>query len=202
MTTDQMLELARLAPRIDTTNIKQVVLEKPLVYGFRREDGAAVQLPKWDLINPVIADLFAAPVLTAAATPEPTLPPAQPTPTPTSAPISVEELQARAEEQVAAQGLIADAARIAIQNGTTDPDLASRVAASMREQGYQVVEVGDADLIYGNTVIVDYSGKEYTLERLVDMFRVTPENLRQSPNLRSPVDIRIFVGEDFLSSQS
>jgi hypothetical protein len=101
-----------------------------------------------------------------------------------------------------AQFLAEESARIAIQNGTSDPDLAQRVAASMAELGYQVVEVGDADLIYASTVILDYSGKEYTLQRLVDMFGVTPENLRQSPNLRSPVDIRIFVGEDYLAPQS
>jgi hypothetical protein len=29
-----------------------------MVYGYKREDGAAVQLPKWDLIRPVVAELF------------------------------------------------------------------------------------------------------------------------------------------------
>ena len=67
------------------------------------------------------------------------------------------------------------------------------------EQGFQVVEFGDADRTdYPSTVIVDYTGKTYTLERLVEMFQVTPENVRHSPNLRSQIDIRIVVGEDFL----
>ena len=65
------------------------------------------------------------------------------------------------------------------------------------EQGYQVVEFGDADrLDYPSTVIVDYTGMTYTLERLVDIFQVTPENVRHSPNLRSRIDIRIVVGQD------
>jgi hypothetical protein len=71
----------------------------------------------------------------------------------------------------------------------------------LMEQGYQVVEFGDADrLDYPNTVIVDYTGKSFTLERLVEKFAVTPENVRHSPNLRSQIDIRVIVGQDFLIS--
>jgi LCP family protein required for cell wall assembly len=54
----QILALAILAARIDTSGLKQIVLEYPFVYSYRRADGAAVQLPDWDLINPVIEDLF------------------------------------------------------------------------------------------------------------------------------------------------
>jgi hypothetical protein len=61
-----------------------------------------------------------------------------------------------------------------------------------------VVEFGDADrLDYSGTVIVDYTGKTYTLGRLVAEFQVAPENVRQSTNLRSQIDIRVIVGEDF-----
>jgi hypothetical protein len=67
------------------------------------------------------------------------------------------------------------------------------------EQGFQVVEFGDADRVdYPNTVIVDYTGKAFTLEKLIDLFQVTPENVRRSPNLRSEIDIRIVVGQDSL----
>jgi hypothetical protein len=67
------------------------------------------------------------------------------------------------------------------------------------EQGFQVVEFGDADRTdYPSTVIVDYTGKTYTLDRLVGMFQVVPENVRRSPNLRSEIDIRIVIGQDSL----
>jgi LCP family protein required for cell wall assembly len=189
MTLDEMLELARLAPYIDMANIKSVVIKKPMVYGYRTEKGAAVQLPKWDLINPVVADLFSAPVV-VLPTPTP-VQPATPMPTPTLAPIEIEELQK----------LAVDGARIAVQNGTSEPNYAARVAAELMEQGYQIVEFGDADrLDYPSTVIVDYTNKEYTLGRLVELFQVTPENVRRSPNLRSQIDIRIIVGQDFLLS--
>jgi hypothetical protein len=164
-------------------NLKQVVIQKPLVYGYRREDGAAVQLPKWDLIDPVVADLFTAPVVVV-----PTPTPAAPIPTPTLAVEQIEELQ-----ELAGEG-----ARIAVQNGTSEPNFAARVAAMLMEQGYQVVEFGDADrLDYSSTVVVDYTSKAYTMGRLVEAFNVAPENVRQSTNLRSQIDIRIIVGEDF-----
>lgn len=186
MTLEEMLELARLAPQIDMTNVKQVVIQKPMVYGYRREDGAAVQLPKWDLINQAVASLFSSPVVVV-----PTPTPAAPIPTPTLAPSQIEELQILASE----------GARIAVQNGTSEPNFAARVAATLMEQGFQVVEFGDASrLDYANTVVVDYTGKTLTLEQLVQRFQVIPENVRHSPNLRSEIDIRIIVGQDFLLS--
>ncbi len=189
MTLDEMKDLALLAPQIDMDNIKTVVLEKPLVYGYRTESGGAVQLPKWDLIRPVVDELFKAPVV-VVPTPIPTQP-APPTPTPTLAPVQIEGLQKLAQE----------GARIAVQNGTSEPNFAARVAAMLMERGFQVVEFGDADrLDYPNTVIVDYTAKTFTLEQLIELFQVTPDNVRRSPNLRSQIDIRVIVGQDFMLS--
>ena len=53
-----MLALAALVARIEPSSMRQVVLEPPLVVGHRRADGAAVQLPRWNLVNPVLEDLF------------------------------------------------------------------------------------------------------------------------------------------------
>jgi LCP family protein required for cell wall assembly len=58
MSPGELLTLALFAARMDRSNLKQVVLEHPLVVSHRRADGAAVQLPVWDLINPVLDDLF------------------------------------------------------------------------------------------------------------------------------------------------
>ena len=53
-----LLGVALLVARIDPANLQQVVIEHPLVTSYERADGAAVQLPNWDLINPVIEQLF------------------------------------------------------------------------------------------------------------------------------------------------
>jgi LCP family protein required for cell wall assembly len=194
MTMEEMVELAKLAPQVDVANINQVVLEKPLVYAFRTEKGAAVQLPKWELINPIVANLFGLiePVSVAQAAPTATPAPAAPEPTPTLAPIQVQVLQE----------LISEDARIIVQNGTSEPNFAARVTTQLLEQGYTVIGYSDADRTdYPATVIVDYTGKPYTLQQLVEQFQVLPENMRSSPNLRSQVDIRIIVGQDYLQAQ-
>jgi LCP family protein required for cell wall assembly len=58
MNLGDLLAMAFFAAQIDTSTLKQRVLEPPLVVGHRRADGAAVQLPNWDLINPVLDELF------------------------------------------------------------------------------------------------------------------------------------------------
>jgi polyisoprenyl-teichoic acid--peptidoglycan teichoic acid transferase len=52
------LALAFLVAQIDGSHVQQVVLDPPLVVGHRRADGAAVQLPNWDLINPLVEEMF------------------------------------------------------------------------------------------------------------------------------------------------
>lgn len=54
----QLLRLAFVVLRSDQSSLQQVVLEPPLVVGHRRADGASVQLPKWDLIAPLLDGLF------------------------------------------------------------------------------------------------------------------------------------------------
>jgi len=88
MSVDDMLELAQLGPQIDLSNVKQLVIKPPLVYGHKRADGAAIQLPVWDKINPAIAEpVFHTAGHGADGTPAP------PTPTPTMSPAQVQERQ-------------------------------------------------------------------------------------------------------------
>jgi LCP family protein required for cell wall assembly len=53
-----LMALAVLVARIEPSNMKQAVLEPPLVAAHQRADGAAVQLPRWNLVNPVLEELF------------------------------------------------------------------------------------------------------------------------------------------------
>ena len=68
----------------------------------------------------------------------------------------------------------------------------------LRDQGFEVIQFGPADRDdYPRTVIVDYTGKTYALVVLTEIFNVADENIRQSPNLKSDVDIRVIIGADF-----
>jgi LCP family protein required for cell wall assembly len=185
MPLDEMWRLAPLARDVNLDSVQSAVIDATMTVGYRTDKGAAVRVPIWDKIDPMVAEMF---FTASAPAPAVTPTPAPPTPTPTLAPAIAAELQYLAQE----------GARIAVQNGTTVPNLAADVATWLTKNGYQIVEFGAAERSdYARTVVVDYTGKTYTLERLVEQFEVAPENVRRSPNLRSPVDIRVIVGHDF-----
>ena len=99
--------------------------------------------------------------------------------------------------------LAQEGAKIVVQNGTPTANLDAQTAALLKEQGYHVVEFSDADRFdYPQSIIIDYTGKEYTIQSLAVLFNVTPENIRRSPNLKSEVDIRLIVGQDFVLPSS
>jgi LCP family protein required for cell wall assembly len=54
----ELAGVATAALSIDPGRIKQAVLAPPLVRSHRRADGAAVQLPVWEQIDPVVQELF------------------------------------------------------------------------------------------------------------------------------------------------
>jgi LCP family protein required for cell wall assembly len=58
MSKAELLAVALLGVQIQPSELERVVLEHPLVVSHRRADGAAVQLPNWALINPVLETLF------------------------------------------------------------------------------------------------------------------------------------------------
>ncbi|MBN1658452.1 MAG: LCP family protein [Anaerolineae bacterium] len=54
----ELAALALCGARVDPEAVERLVLEQPYVYGYQRADGAAVQLPNWELIQPAVAELF------------------------------------------------------------------------------------------------------------------------------------------------
>jgi len=94
--------------------------------------------------------------------------------------------------------LQSESAKVIVQNGTSQTELAATTAEYLRAHGFNVVQFGAADRTdYPRTVIVDYTDKSYSLTLLADIFNVADENIRRSPNLKSDVDIRVIVGADF-----
>jgi LCP family protein required for cell wall assembly len=190
-----IVELAQLADEIDTANIKSVVIDHNYTLDYIADTGAQVLLPLRDKIRVVIDDMFAE-----------TKPPAGP---------SQEELaaaqQAQAEakaqeiaEQVKRQEeikafLTQEDARLVVQNGTNVPSLATLTADYLRQQGFNILQFGQADTsTYPDTVIVVYDeSKIYTLQVLAALFEVSEENIRRSPNLKSDVDFRVIIGSNF-----
>lgn len=96
-----------------------------------------------------------------------------------------------------------EAARITVLNGSPNPQLAERTAKFLQGQGFQIAAFGNADRFdYAKTVLIDYKGdKNATMTWLAQQFRVTPENIRRTPNANSDADIRVILGADWTPPQ-
>lgn len=194
---DQAITLARMADELDLDHINQLVIDNTLTTPSVTEGGAWVLLPNRDEIRPLVDNLF------------------QPPP-----PVSEEEIKAQ-QEQIQAQQtppgeiqesapppqpevsddrqrLAEEAARIVVFNGTTREGLAVHTTEWLESQGFLVVSFDNADRSdYAYSVLVDYTGKQYTLQRLADTFHVLPENVRNRSNLKSTADIHLYLGQDW-----
>jgi hypothetical protein len=131
-------------------------------------NGAQVLIPMRDEIRAVVDEIFTTP---AAQTEE--------------------EIEDR--DKLAAEG-----ARIIVHNGSTVGSLAAQTSAFLKEKGFQVVEFGNAERFdYLTTMIVDFTGKEYTIQSLARLLNISENNIQKYTGLHSDVDIRLIIGADF-----
>ncbi len=92
-----------------------------------------------------------------------------------------------------------EVATIDIQNGSASDGIANMASEYLKEQGFSVVSVGNADQFdYQNTIIYDYSGSYYTTRWLAENFNVEPTHIIDMSDPNSLVDVRIIIGHDFV----
>jgi LCP family protein required for cell wall assembly len=169
---NEILNLAQIGWNIDKDNVDSAVIDQNMTLQHTTPTGADVLLPRRDKIRPLIDDMF--------------------TSKPVEIPIKV------TVQIIEMDRLAADEAKIAIINGTQNPGLAKEVADYLRNEGYNIVETGQADRDdYTETIIVDYTGKTFTVEQLTEAMNVPTEDVRPGSNLQSEVDIRVILGDDF-----
>lgn len=91
--------------------------------------------------------------------------------------------------------------RIEILNGTGQPGVAARTRDLLVSQGWQVVSIGDADRgDYQRTLIINYGVPEELITRMGEDLELDPNHSSlHGLNVSAPVDLRIVVGQDFLS---
>jgi LCP family protein required for cell wall assembly len=92
-----------------------------------------------------------------------------------------------------------EAASVIVLSGTADPQITERTVRFLQAQGFQIYSYGNADRFdYSKTVLIDYTGnKSATVAELAKIFHVEPSNIRRITNVKSDVDIRIILGEDW-----
>jgi hypothetical protein len=90
----------------------------------------------------------------------------------------------------------ADGARVRVLNGTSTPDLDTRTANYLSQQGVQATEFGQTKA-QGQTTIILYSPKLYAFRFLINTLGITrsPQILIK-PDPTQTVDIEIRLGSD------
>jgi LCP family protein required for cell wall assembly len=184
---DKIVALAQLAKDIKSENIQSAVIDQSMALGITTPSGAMVLWPDRERIRAVIEQLMKTPEGAVVALP--TAPPQQAPPT---IPPQIVEQQRK---------LAAEGARVELLNGTGNEPLTQRAAAWLKAQGFNVVLADKAERQdYTQSVIIESRNKPYTKALLMKLFNVSG-NVRQNPNAKSDVDIRIVIGADFNEKQ-
>jgi LCP family protein required for cell wall assembly len=95
----------------------------------------------------------------------------------------------------------ADGARVRILNGTYTPGLDVTTGNYFLTQGLGVTEVGGADRVYDNTIIVLYKPKLYTMKYLQAVFGITSgAQIRIQPDPTQTVDVEVRLGNNWAAN--
>ncbi len=178
LTLQQIIQLGALGISLPPENIKRGVIGPPYQIEFGTSpDGQSIAIAVPDQIRILRDEIFSAngPTGPGAAVVAP----------------DADPLTLAQEEQ----------ARLVVKNGSLTEGLASRTSEYLRLQGLNVTGEGNADQQYSVAVIIDYSGKPYTVKYLTelcggsDFVRVMS---RFDPN--ATVDVEFIVGTNFADS--
>jgi len=170
---EQVIKLAWLAQQVPDENIKHGVIAPPdQVLLVKSPDGDDVLKPIKDKIRAMRDEVF----------------------------FSQDKISPAAASMSPVELVNAEAPRLTVLNGTTTPGLAASTTEYLKSQGISVTETGNADQVYANTTLIDYSGKSYTLKYLVDLMKITTNNIYSRYDPASPVDVVVILGEDWAAN--
>jgi hypothetical protein len=165
---DQVIKLALLAKDVPIDSIKQGVLGEKYVLFGTSPDGLSIVIPLPDKIHTLRDEIFA-----------------------TSGSLSPQTPGNNAAR------MQAEAASVAVYNGSGTGDLDSRTAEILRSAGMNVVATGAANQRYANTTVVDHSGNPFTLRYLVDLMGISEYRVELAYDPSSPVGVEVFLGDDW-----
>jgi hypothetical protein len=93
-------------------------------------------------------------------------------------------------------------ATVSVLNATTTPGLASQTTNYLLDQGINVLDTGNASDKSDTTVIIDYTGKPYTVQYLVELLNIQANSIYSRYDPNSQVDIAILLGSDWADNNS
>jgi hypothetical protein len=172
----ESISLAWTASQIPRENIKKGLIGPNEVTMSMSPDGMDILLPDMDMVRGVRDQVFAT---TSGVAPAATAYVSNP-----------DEL--RQEEN----------ASVSVLNATTTPGLASQTTNYLLDQGINIVDTGNAEEKSETTVIIDYTGKPYTVQYLVQLLNIQPNSIYSRYDPNSQVDIAILLGTDWAENNS
>jgi LCP family protein required for cell wall assembly len=176
LTLKEAISLAWTAAQIPQENIKRSLIGPNEVTDSWSADGQRISLPNLEAIRVVRDEVFST---TSGVAPAATVYVSNP-----------EEL--RQEEN----------ATVSVLNATTTAGLASQTTNYLLDQGINVTETGNAQDKSDSTVIIDYTGKPYTVKYLVDLLGIEPNSIYSRYDPNSQVDIAILLGTDWAENNT
>lgn len=174
---DQVMKLAVLASQVKEENIKKGVFDphKHVQYAdvMTGDGNQAVLIPVYDQIRILRDEIFA------------TNGPANP--------VTVDENPAELMK--------IEAARVVLRNGTQTAGLAGKTSELLRADGMNITGEDNADGIYSQTTVIDYSGKPYTIKYLMQKLNLQNVVIKNRFDPNAQTDIEVILGEDWASQQ-
>jgi polyisoprenyl-teichoic acid--peptidoglycan teichoic acid transferase len=196
MSIRDLLALAGLGYKIDRSSIKTAQVDETMCQSWRAPDGAAVLLPRWDRIKPMVQTALAgaAPVATptTAAGASVTASSGDANPTATTAAATT----AATTVAPAPSGYQTEQAKVEILNGTNTIGLARKTQGVVQGEGIQVIRIADASGIYKGTVLYTDASKPLTKDHLVKLLNIAPDNIKPLVVTPGGPNIRIILGND------
>ena len=167
LTLDDVIRLALLAQSVPEESIKRGIINKDNVFFGETPDGQSILIPIPDDIQNLRDEIFA-----------------------TGGAIGP-QLPGTPQEQMKAE-----AARLAVYDGSSDPNLGGRAVEYLRSLGANVTQTGAADRAYAGSTIVDHTGNPYVVKYLVELLHIAPGNIYVEFDPNSAVDVELYLGSD------
>lgn len=171
LTLMQLVRLAWIAQQIPEENIRRGVIGVDQVDFAFSYDGQDILRPLPDEIRKLRDEIF-----TLTGPPAPLAPQA--------------DQQALVDEEYAT---------VLVLNGTFSPGLASQTAEYLQASGISTAEPGNANETYQETTLIDYTGNPHTVEKIVALMGISPENVYHRYDVTGQADVVVIAGEDWAS---
>jgi hypothetical protein len=172
----ETISLAWTVAQIPRDNIKRGMIGPNETTRSFSADGMDILLPNMEAVRAVRDQVFS----TTSGT----------------APLATEYVSSDAELRKA------EAATISVLNATTTAGLAAETSDYLKKQGINVTVIGNADEKADNTVIIDYTGKPYTVNYLVQLLNIQANSIYSRYDPNSETDIAIILGLDWADNNN